>query len=271
MPDTETEVAIQSRDLIGPNDPPPFEVYNPEGSAPLLLICDHARPAIPEALGDLGLPPEKLHLHIAYDIGAANVARLLARRLDAPAVLSGYSRLIADCNRAPGDPTMMPAVSDNLPIPGNGDLAEDAIFGRLDTFFWPYHRAVAHMMARLWRRGPPPALFSVHSFTPSIDGQDRHWDIGVLWNRDPRMALHLIERLRAHDDLHVGDNEPYSGRDLAYSIDCHGAAAGLASCAVEIRQDHLETVAEATHWASLLGDALEDILGEESLHRVERY
>lgn len=260
-----------SPSLIGADDPPAYEFFNPHGTTPLLLICDHANPAIPGALGNLGLSAELLDRHIAYDIGAANVARALSRRLNAPAMLSGYSRLLIDCNRAPGDPGSIPPNSDDVAIPGNRELDEAGQMRRIETFFWPYHHAITNAMAHLWRLGRPPALFSIHSFTPTLDDEDRYWDIGVLWNRDSRMARPLIDLLRAPGDILVGDNEPYSGLDIAYSLDLHAGAAGLPNCAVEIRQDHLETAEGARHWADVLGDAFERVLAIDGLHRVENY
>ncbi len=257
--------------LIGPGDPPPFEVLNPDGAAPVVLICDHASPAIPGAMNDLGLDTSALGRHVAVDIGAADVTRSLSRRLDAPAVLAGYSRLLIDMNRPTGHPESILEVSDGIPVPGNRDLSEEETAGRGETFFWPYHRAIADITAHLWRRGPAPAIFSVHSFTPSLNGEDRRWDVGVLWNRDPRLALPLIQNLRRRDALRVGDNEPYSGREKAYTIDRHADAQGLANCAVEIRQDHLETSQGTDHLAEILGYALKDILTMETVHRVEHF
>ncbi len=235
------------------------------------MVCDHASPAIPQALNDLGLDAGVLGRHVAVDIGAADVTRALSRRLDAPAVLAGYSRLLIDLNRPAGDPESILEVSDGTPVPGNRDLSEDDVAGRGETFFWPYHRAIADVVARLWRRGPAPAVISVHSFTPSLNGEDRPCDIGVPWNRDPRLALPLIQKLRQRPTLRVGDNEPYSGHEKAYTINRHAGAQGLANCAVEIRQNHLGTPQGTAHWADILGDALEDILTMETVHRVEHF
>ncbi len=271
MPGPDLTLPEFTSPLIGPGDPPPYEVLNPDGASSVLLICDHASPVIPAALNDLGLGADARGRHVAFDIGAADVTRSLSRRLNAPAVLAGYSRLLIDMNRQPGDPESILEVSDGTPVPGNRGLSEEEEAGRAETFFWPYHRAIAAVMAHLWRRGPAPALFSVHSFTPSLDGEDRRWDVGVLWNRDPRLALPLIRRLRLHDHLRVGDNEPYSGREKAYSIDLHAGTAGLPNCAVEIRQNHLQTPQGAADWAEILGDALGGILTMETVHRVEHF
>ncbi len=257
--------------LLGPDEPPVYEFLNAQGAAPALLICDHASGAVPAALGDLGLAEDLLRDHIAWDIGAGAVTRRLAARLDAPALLAGYSRLVVDCNRQPGDPESIPEASDGVAIPGNRGLSERERAERVETFFRPYHDAVTTALARLWRKGTAPALISVHSFTPFVDGEERPWDVGVLWNRDARLAVPLIERLGADGNLCVGDNKPYSGREVAYSINLHGGAAGLPNCVVEIRQDHLRTTEGVERWAGILGDALDGLLGREAVHRVEHF
>ncbi len=257
--------------LIGPGEPPAFEVLNAEGKAPLLLVCDHASARIPEALNGLGLQPAALGMHIASDIGAAELTRRLVHKLDAPAVLSGYSRLVIDCNRQPGDPQSILAASDGVVIPGNQNLSAEEQEARADAFFWPYHHAIEHLFARLRRRGPEPLLFSVHTFTPTFGGEDRFWDAGVLWNRDPRMAVPLIALLREVEGLAIGDNEPYAGTDLAYTLNLHAGTAGLAHAAVEVRQDHCETAEQLDCWAAILGDALGRLLAMGNLHRIELF
>lgn len=257
--------------LIGPGDPPPFEAVNPEATTPLLLVCDHASPAIPARLGNLGLDAGALRRHIAYDIGAAALTRRLAKALDAPAVLSGYSRLLIDCNRQPGDPQSILAESDGTPIPGNRALTPEEQEARAEAFFRPYHQAIDTAFARLRRIGPEPIFFSIHTFTPSFGGKDRFWDIAVLWNRDPRVAVPLLDSLRRDGTLRVGDNEPYSGREIAYTLNLHAGSAGLAHAAIEVRQDHCETERELDYWTDRLADALRRILGMPHLHRVELF
>lgn len=269
MPDARNTAA-----LIGPDDPPPYRVVNADGARPVLLICDHAANTIPAALNTLGLDAAAQARHIAYDIGAAGVTQRLAAHLGAPAVLSNYSRLLIDPNRAPGDPQSVMEASDGADIPGNQGLTETQLDQRVHTFHTPYHQAVTDTMAHLWRKGTVPALFSLHTFTPTYRGQDRYWHVAVLWNRDPRLARPLLDLLAERGEyggLHVGDNEPYSGRELAYSIDTHGAAAGLPYCAIEIRQDLVETEVGQETWAEILADCLETILTDPSLHRVEHY
>lgn len=258
--------------LLGPDDPPAVETVNRDGAAPAVVICDHASRRMPRRLGGLGICDEERSRHIAWDIGAAAVARGIAEKLDTPALLAGYSRLVIDLNRQPGHPTSIPPTSDGTVIPGNADLDEAAVEERLETLFWPYHHAVTDMLGRQWRHtGLPPALISVHSFTPVMNGFRRPWHVGVLWNHDARMAAPLLAALERHTDLVVGDNEPYSGREIGYTMERHAGAAGLPHVSVELRQDLINDAAGVGRWVMLLAEALGAILADEGLHRVERF
>lgn len=255
--------------LLGPDDPPPVTVIHSAGRAPVLLVCDHASAAIPARLGRLGLDETALARHIAYDIGAAWVTQALAAALDAPAVLSGYSRLVIDLNRAPDDPTAMPVISDGVVVPGNRDLDSGAAEARIAALFRPYHDTIAARLAAFRARGTVPALISIHSFTPIMRGFERPWHIGVLWDRDPRIPVPLMERLRRDPRLVVGDNQPYSGRNgHGFTIEHHAIPAGLPHVLIEIRQDLIDTRHGASEWAALLTEALKDILADPDLYRV---
>jgi len=256
--------------LLGPDDPPPFEVINREGGAHLLLVCDHASREVPKSLNHLGLGAEPFEQHIAYDIGAAAVTRGLAERLDAQAVLAGYSRLVIDVNRPPGHPDSIVPENDSIPVPGNQNLSDEARRQRVRELFEPYHDSVNRALARLWNRGPAPAIFSIHSFSPNFGDKPRPWDIGVLWNRDPRIAIPLMEHLERYD-LRVGDNEPYSGHDLAYTIDMHGSAGGISNCAIEINQAQLMDRGGVLRWVDILSECILPILDMPGMHRIERF
>jgi predicted N-formylglutamate amidohydrolase len=276
MPDpapSSANLASAGTALLGPDDPPPFDILHPERRAPLLIICDHASRAMPRALGRLGLDETLLMRHIGWDIGAAEVTRRLAALLDAPAVLCGYSRLVIDCNRGLGDPTSIPEESDGVAVPGNVGLTPAARVARVDGIFRPYHAAIEAQLAAFAERGIVPVVFSVHSFTPVMTGFARPWHVGVLWDKDPRVPVPLIAELAAADPRRiVGDNEPYSAREPSgYSIRTHAEPAGLPHAAVEIRQDLIDTPSGAAQWADILAAALAPILARPDLNRVERF
>ncbi|MBF0268288.1 MAG: N-formylglutamate amidohydrolase [Alphaproteobacteria bacterium] len=224
------------------------------------MICDHASNVIPAHLKELGLPKAERERHIAWDIGAGAVTRQLAKQLGVAAVLGGVSRLVIDLNRAPDDANAMPVQSDGTPVPGNQNLDRDRINERIRDYFTPYHAEVSSQIARLQGLGIAPVLLAVHSFTPSMNGRSRPWHAGILWNQDDRLAAPLIEALRSEPGLCIGDNEPYSGRDLAYSLNRHAGAAGLLHAGIEIRQDLIETEEQAQDWARLLARLLKDLV-----------
>lgn len=244
------------------------ELYNGQGAAPLLVICDHAGRLIPPWLGDLGLSERERARHIGWDIGAADVTRTLAERLDAPAVLCHVSRLVIDPNRRPGEPTSIPKVSDGTVIPANQQVSGAERRQRFRASFVPYHRAVARTLAARRRRTRFPVVISVHSCTEIMGGVWRPWHVGVLWNRDERLAKSVIEHLRQDPSLTVGANQPYSGRiHGGYSIPFHAERNGLPHVSFEVRQDLIGTRDRAEAWGRRLASALAAPLAEPSLYR----
>jgi predicted N-formylglutamate amidohydrolase len=257
------------RPAVAPSDDAVVELANAGGAAPLLLLCDHAGRRIPPWLGDLGLPEHERARHIGWDIGAADVTRRLAQLLDAPALFCHVSRLVIDPNRKPGDPSSIPAISDGTFVPGNQDLAPEEVRRRLAYAFVPYHRAVARQIARLRRRHGIPAIISMHSFTPRMGHSWRPWDVAVLWDSDERLALPVLDRLRRDPALHVGDNEPYSGRyPVGYSIPFHAVRPRLPHVTFEVRQDLIETPEQAAAWAVRLAEVLREPLSDPKLYRL---
>ncbi|MEO5373189.1 MAG: N-formylglutamate amidohydrolase [Alphaproteobacteria bacterium] len=250
--------------LLEAGDPPACEslVGEAGGGVPLLLVCDHASNHVPERFGRLGVSPADLAGHIAWDIGAAAVTRALSRRLGAPAVLSGYSRLLMDLNRAPDDPSAFPEVSGGVAIPGNRGLDDAERERRHEALFRPYHDAIAAAVTGLRCGGRQPVLVSIHSFTPCLCGDPRPWHVGVLWNRDSRLAAPAIERLCARGDLCVGRNQPYSAREVGFTLDAHAHAAGLAHVTFEIRQDLVADERGRARWADLLGELVTGLLAD---------
>ena len=223
--------------LLADDEPAPFIVRNPNAEIPVLLVCDHASRRFPKALGDLGLDPVARRCHLALDIGAGGLTRQLAKDLGVTAVSCRYSRLIVDCNRQLMDPGAFLEFGDGIVIPGNRNLHSEDKEKRAQSIYWPYHKAIDAQIERLLRLGQPPVIVSLHSFTPTMNGEARTWEMGVLWDRDRLTAEIFIHDLRAAGYL-VGDNEPYSGKaPQDFTIDHHAEPRGLPHVGIEIRQD----------------------------------
>lgn len=263
-----SRTATVASPLVGDSDAPPFSLFNAAGLAPALIVCDHASRLIPAALHDLGLPAAALERHIAWDIGAADLARSLALRLDAPAVLAGFSRLVIDCNRRLDDPTLILAESDGQAIPGNIGISGAARSERIRGCHEPYHEAVGARLAAFARAGIVPAVISIHSFTPVFGGAARPWHVGVLWDTDGRMAMPMLSALGSVPELCVGDNLPYSGRHPAdYTIDRHAESSGLPHLCLEVRQDLLLSAPGVEHWSEIIAGPVRNLINDKELHR----
>ena len=253
--------------LLGPSDPPPFEMVNASGAAPVVFLCDHASNRVPRALDGLGLAPAELERHIAWDIGAAALTRRLAVHFGAPAVLAGYSRLVIDCNRPLDDGQSILSLSDGTAIPGNQGLTEDDAAARAQACFRPYHRACAAVLDGVEARGVVPPVVMMHSFTPAMNGALRPWHAGVLWDGDGRLALPLLRALRSRNGLNVGDNDPYSGASPhGYTMPAHAAAHGRANVQIEVRQDLVADEPGIERWSAILIEALTEALADPSLY-----
>jgi len=242
--------------------------YNDDGSARVLLVADHASPFFPAAMNQLGVADWVLERHVTWDIGSDLLTCCLADLIDAPAVLAGFSRLIVDPNRQLDDPTAFIEVSDGIAIPGNHGLSEAEKNLRVQSFFQPYHDAIAARIARFQAEGTVPALISMHTCTPVFAQVVRRWHVGVMWDRDPRIALPLMEKLSQMADICFGDNEPYSGRHSHdFTIDHHAEPAGLPHVGIEVRQDLVGQPEGAAKWAGILSTALEGILADDGLYQ----
>jgi predicted N-formylglutamate amidohydrolase len=244
---------------LAPGD---VEFVSGDLSACALVICDHASNAMPPEAARLGLPAAQLERHIAYDIGAAWVSRRLAARLGCPAVLSTFSRLLIDPNRGLDDPTLVMRLSDGAIVPGNAALDEAGVTERVRRYYAPYDAAVGAAMEAGQAAGFPPALISIHSFTPVWKGAPRPWHIGLLWDRDDRLTTPLFASLRRDPALIVGDNEPYAGSLTGDTVERHAARRGLPNVLVELRQDLIAARAEAERWGDRLADELAPILAD---------
>jgi predicted N-formylglutamate amidohydrolase len=247
-------------------DAPSHRVVSGSATRGLVILCDHASNHIPQEYGTLGLDPAQLKRHIAYDIGAEAVVTRLARMLEAPAVLSRFSRLLIDPNRGDDDPTLIMRLSDGAVVPGNRHLDADERRRRTDRFWRPYHAAITGVIDRCEAAGTPPAIVSIHSFTESWKGVPRPWHVGILWEGDRRLAVPLLEAFRAESGLIVGENQPYPG---SYEGDCcwqHGVKRELPWAIVEIRQDLIRDEAGQIRWAERLARIIESLAPRPDLH-----
>lgn len=245
--------------LLQPADPAPVGEARLQGHSPFLLLADHAGNAVPKRLGDLGISAKDMNRHIGIDIGIHGVSQQLSELLDAPYLYQRYSRLVIDCNRTPGNPTSIAPVSDSTRIPANQELSAEDIAMREAEIFWPYQYAIGNQLAAMQNNGLSPTVIAMHSFTPKHGDypNPRPWHVGVLFNRDERLAGPLISLFGDEGDLIVGINQPYAVEEsVDYAIPVHCERNGLIHVELEIRQDLIETPDGQRAWAERLARLL---------------
>ena len=254
--------------LLSDQDASAVHMINEEGRAPLIIVCDHASNQVPQKLDDLGLKQSILDQHMGYDIGAASIAEALANAFGAPAIFSGYSRLVIDINRPVDDFTSIRAISDGVIIPKNRVVTDEDKTARQNELYWPYHHKLSKIVKTKTANGQVPIMISVHSCTDEMHGKKRPWHIGVLTNHDRRVGEALIAALETQNpDLMIGDNKPYSGWDpYGYTIENHAVPIGMPNVLLEVRQDLIADAAGQKKYADILKKAFEVVLADQDLY-----
>lgn len=236
--------------LLQQGEESPFIAVNAQGRSPFVLICEHASNTMPKKLGTLGLPESELTRHIAWDIGAEGVARLLSRLMDAPLLLQRYSRLAYDCNRPPESPDSIPEVSELTSIPGNRKLSPEDRLARAREIYRPFHDGVSAVLDERAAGGQRSLVVSIHSFTPVYKGKPRSVELGILHDRDTTLSAKLI---KSFPNVDARLNEPYGPKDgVLHTLNLHGFTRGLQHAMIEIRNDLVSTERGQDEWAQRL-------------------
>ena len=228
-------------------DGKPFRKIGQSTAGGIVCVADHGSNFVPDDI-ELGIAPGLLDTHIAYDIGTDGIAGRLARIHNIPAFVATVSRLVCDLHRTEDARGVVPMDSDGHTIAGNIGADAEA---RLARFHRPYHRALDKWL----KAAKPELIVALHSFTPKLETSDeeRPWEVALLYNQDDRAARQAM-RLFSEQNLTVGDNQPYSGKQLNATMDRHAEANGIPYLTIEIRQDQITNRADQSRWAAMIAD-----------------
>ena len=244
----------------------PVMLENADGQSDVILVAEHAGRQLPAFVGSLGLDDEAMMSHIAWDIGVAELSRMLSKLLDAPLIMQRYSRLVYDCNRAFEAPDAIVTESDNIAVPGNAGLTAEHRKKRYEEIYMPFEAAIEALFQKRKAVGIHSVLVTLHSFTPVYKGQQRHLELGILHDADTRLADALMQQSRLENAFSTARNEPYAPADgVTHTLVRHGVNDGLLNVMFEVRNDLLGIEQSRMLWAqrlfSLLNHSLDAIAG----------
>ena len=246
-------------------------VENRSGKSDLILVCEHAGKMLPEAVGSLGISKEVMETHIGWDIGAAALSRQLSRLLDSPLILQRYSRLVYDCNRSFDAIDAIVVHSDDVFIPGNAELNSDLRRQRFELVYEPFYESINAIVQERIAAGTSPVIITIHSFTPIYKGRERRIELGVLHDKDTRLADSLLSNAAKQSDYLAERNVPYSADDgVTHTIVTHGINNRLHNVMFEVRNDLIADEAGQTRWASRLASLITLALGDMSVEVINK-
>ena len=248
----------------------PVHLQRTTGSAPFVLLCEHASLHIPNEFNRLGIDSETATSHAAWDIGALDVASALSDLLDAPLVAGGVSRLVYDCNRPLEAPDAMPAKSEIFAVPGNEGLSDAERKNRFGLIHNLFHNTAAELVRTQRERvGDALTILTIHSFTPIYHGGHREVEIGFLFDKTAAFSEQMQSIEAAEGTYKTALNEPYDATDgVTYSLRKHGEDHGLDSTMIEIRNDLINTKDKAITMANHLSRSI--LRSHEAVQRLRQ-
>jgi predicted N-formylglutamate amidohydrolase len=241
-----------------------FTIENMNGKSDFVILADHASNHIPLKYANLGLSEIEKQMHIAWDPGTLPVAKILAKKFDAPLVHSKISRLVIDCNRALFRDDLITSLSEDTKILGNIDLSQKERQHRIDSYHQPYHNAITNLLDKREAQGLNSIIVSIHSFTPSYNGISRPWEIGFLPDQKEQFTKELYESIKAkYPNMNVGWNEPYAAlQGVHYTMDLHCDKRGLHGSMIEIRNNEIADKNGVNKWAEILTHSMQSSLAK---------
>lgn len=223
------------------------------GEPRFVFTCEHGGKSIPKEFASLFVGKARLLAsHRGWDPGALQIARSLARSMQAPLVAGTTSRLLVDLNRSPGNPHIFSGPTAKLPRP-----QRDAI---LASYHAPHWNRVTECIKS---HSASTIHIAVHSFASTLNGKVRPFAIGLLYDSkrksEARFATAwqraLQDRLSRNQ---VRRNAPYRGDSdgLTTALRKHWTGHFYLGIELELNQDRIATPAARRALSIILTESL---------------
>jgi predicted N-formylglutamate amidohydrolase len=211
----------------------------PPAEIACLVTCEHGGNRIPSPYAPLFHSHEALLAsHRGYDPGALAMARSLARALDARLMISTVSRLLVELNRSPGRQFRYSPVMQKAARNVRADICR--------RYYTPHWTAAEAFVRDAIASGRRVLHVSSHSFTPSLDGDVRRTDVGLLYDpaRESERTLCIAWQQALAARLPrwtTRRNYPYrgTGDGLTRHLRTRFAVASYCGIELEINQKHV--------------------------------
>lgn len=223
-----------------------------------LITCEHGGNRIPPRFRNLFYGHEQLlQSHRGYDAGALAMAKLLAKTLAAPLFISTTSRLLIDLNRSIRHPQLYSETVRQAPLAIRNEI--------LEHYYLPYRNKAESTVAKAIAEGRMVIHISSHSFTPELNGEIRHADIGLLYDPTRLAEAALCARWQTAfksqlPNLTARRNYPYTGKSDGFTayLRRRFESESYSGIELEINQKHVFNGKQ--HWRSLKSTVMRTLL-----------
>jgi predicted N-formylglutamate amidohydrolase len=176
------------------------------------------------------------------------MAITLARAFTSPLVTSTVSRLLIDLNRSIGHPRLFSEATRGVPAALRSKIVEQ--------HYRPYREQVEQSVRKSVSSGRRVIHISSHSFTPELDGEVRHADVGLLYDPGRRGEAELCARWKASLEalaprLRVRRNYPYAGKGDGLTSYLRAGFPNSAYVGVELEVNQGIVLAAGARWTAL--------------------
>jgi predicted N-formylglutamate amidohydrolase len=178
----------------------------------IIISCEHAGREIPDKyVHYFASHLDVIETHRGWDPGAWEVASDLGEKLKVSYFGCRTTRLLIEVNRSLNHSQLFSEFSNKLTTEEKTEL--------IDGIYFPYRTSVQTAISNAKQS---VLHLSIHSFTPVLNGVEREFEIGLLFDPDRSRELSFCEdfttRLaKALPGFRIKLNEPYKGVDDGFT------------------------------------------------------
>jgi len=241
-----------------------YKILNFNSKQPIFISCEHASKVIPKKYGTIGIKRKNLlNIPDYYDVGAEELTRIIAKKLNAKCIIPNYSRMVINLNKHLNHQKLISDVCFGIEIPGNKDLTNSERNNRIKKYYLPYHDRIKREIQELKKNHKKVYYISIHSFFHKLNRVKRIIDVGILYKykKDIRFCKKIKKLLTEKTDFNIKYNQPYSSfKTAGYTINKYGESKDISCVEFEINDKHLKDTKSIKKMGNILSSILKKII-----------